>query len=109
MTMPLLFLFLRVALVVTAFQLRFSLARVRNVLPPTTAVEWLTSAGQVRGLQRRWAGGGAVRQARELASDGSVLCGSRPFVGFVLLSYTAFGHLRQIDMAAAGSDVAGIP
>lgn len=48
MIMPLLFLFLRVALVVAAFQLRYSLARFRNLLPPNTASEWLVSAGQVR-------------------------------------------------------------
>ncbi len=48
MAMPLLFLFLRVTLVVAAFQLRFSLSRMRNLLPPTTLAEWVLSAGQVR-------------------------------------------------------------
>lgn len=50
MSMPLLFLFLRIALVISAFQLRFSLSRLRNLLPPTTAAEWVWSAGQVRGV-----------------------------------------------------------
>ncbi|GAB4821762.1 hypothetical protein N2152v2_008808 [Parachlorella kessleri] len=46
MAMPLLFLFLRVSLVVGAFQLRYSISRMRNMMAPTNLAEWIFSAGQ---------------------------------------------------------------
>lgn len=59
MTMPLLFLFLRVALVIAALQLRYSLSRMRSLTSPTSVYDWIASAGQVGDLHEpAWEGGG---------------------------------------------------
>lgn len=44
--MPLLFIIIRLLLLVAAFQLRFSMARLRNMLPPTTLGAYLSVAGR---------------------------------------------------------------